>query len=74
MEYEALSNALGELFLAGEYGPAGVYRQIGRRNEIELSEPGFLPSGPDGQVPCYVYTRAGRRSGDRKPPLRLVEA
>jgi hypothetical protein len=74
MDVDRLSSAVGELFLANEMAPAGTYKQIGRNNQIEMSEPGYLPAGREGQVPCYVCVRVGRRNPDMRPILTLVES
>ncbi|HLK57526.1 MAG TPA: hypothetical protein VKU00_13245 [Chthonomonadaceae bacterium] len=44
---------LGELFLAGEYVLAGIYRQVDSHREILLEEEGYLPASLDGKVACY---------------------
>lgn len=49
----------GPLYLAGEYAPAGTYRNVGTGREIDLpQEGGFLPPSFDGSV--AVYARAPR--------------
>jgi len=43
----------GEVYLAGERVPPGVYRQIGTRREICLECEDMLPASLDGRVACY---------------------
>lgn len=49
----------GEVYLAGERVPAGIYRQIGSPREICLEHTDVLPASLDGRVACYerlLYT------------------
>ncbi len=43
----------GELFLAGERVPRGIYRQIETKREIVLDREDTLPASLDGRVACY---------------------
>ncbi len=46
---------VGELFLAGERVPSGVYKQVGGGGrEVELGQEDFLPASLDGRVACYM--------------------
>lgn len=47
----------GELYLAGQFVPAGVYRQLENRREIVLQYSDYLPASLDGQVACYECVR-----------------
>jgi hypothetical protein len=43
----------GELYLAGERVPPGVYREISSRREVRLEREDYLPASLDGRVACY---------------------
>jgi hypothetical protein len=43
----------GELYLAGERVPRGVYRQVETQREIVLDREDTLPGSLDGRVACY---------------------
>lgn len=43
----------GELYLAGERVPAGIYRHLGSGREICLEQEDTLPASLDGRVACY---------------------
>jgi len=43
----------GELYLAGERVPPGLYRMIGTTREINLGVEDTLPASLDGRVACY---------------------
>ncbi len=43
----------GELYLAGECVPPGVYRQVETHRDIVLDREGCLPASLDGRVACY---------------------
>ena len=43
----------GELYLAGERVPPGVYRQVETKCEIILDREDTLPDSLDGRVACY---------------------
>ena len=49
----------GEIYLAGERVPAGIYHQIGNRRKVYLDHEDVLPASLDGCVACYerlLYT------------------
>ncbi len=49
----------GEVYLAGERVPPGIYRQIGSARAICLEHADVLPASLDGRVACYerlLYT------------------
>lgn len=48
---------VGDLFLAGERVPPGLYRQIGSGRELCFDEESSLPASLDGRVACYVAVR-----------------
>ncbi len=43
----------GDLYLAGERAPRGVYRQVDSNREIVLDREDTLPASLDGRVACY---------------------
>jgi hypothetical protein len=44
----------GSLYRAGQYAPAGTYREIdGARRTVVLYADDFLPASLDGRVACY---------------------
>ena len=45
----------GELYLAGERVPPGIYRDIESRREICFDCEDFLPASLDGRVACYEF-------------------
>lgn len=45
---------LGELYLAGERVPPGVYQEIHRHHQVLLTGDDILPASLDGQVACYA--------------------
>jgi hypothetical protein len=44
---------MGELYLAGERVPPGVYWEISSRREVRLEREDYLPASLDGRVACY---------------------
>jgi len=67
----------GTLFLAGEYVPAGIYRNVRNGREVHLNEGGILPPSFDGSVAVYAVaprTWAGltQRHSNRHPPNRSM--
>jgi hypothetical protein len=49
----------GELYLAGERVPPGIYRQVGGTREVHLETEDYLPASLDGRIACYervLYT------------------
>lgn len=47
----------GELYLAGERVPPGIYREIGNQREVILECEDYLPASLDGRVACYEVVR-----------------
>ena len=45
---------IDELYLAGEYVPSGLYREIDSRREVRLDQEGQLPASLDGRIAAYV--------------------
>lgn len=43
----------GDLYLAGERAPKGIYRQVDTNREIVLDREDILPGSLDGRVACY---------------------
>jgi hypothetical protein len=43
----------GELFIAGECVPPGLYRQVGTEREVYFEQEDILPGSLDGRVACY---------------------
>ncbi len=59
--------ARGELYLAGQRVPAGVYKQIESNRIVILDMEDFLPASLDGRVACYECINA---SQERTSPSR----
>ena len=51
--YEKSNGLHGEIYLAGECVPPGVYRQIGGLRELRFEQADYLPASFDGRVACY---------------------
>lgn len=49
--------AAGELYLAGQRVPPGVYRQLETNREVTLEFEDVLPASLDGRVACYEKVR-----------------
>ena len=47
----------GELYLAGERVPPGLYKEVRSGRRIHLSQDDFLPATLDGRVACYARLR-----------------
>jgi hypothetical protein len=47
----------GDIYLAGEHAPAGLYREIDTRREVQLEEDGILPTSLDGRSAAYFCVR-----------------
>jgi hypothetical protein len=47
----------GELFLAGQLVPAGLYRHVGSGRSVRLDREDFLPASFAGHVASYVLVR-----------------
>ena len=47
----------GELYLAGERVPPGLYKEVRSGRRIHLAHDDFLPATLDGRVACYARLR-----------------
>jgi hypothetical protein len=46
--------AIGEIHVAGEKVPAGMYRRVDTGRVVQLVHEDSLPASLDGRVACYV--------------------
>ena len=53
----------GDLYLAGERVPPGVYREISSRREVRLEREDYLPASLNGRVACYQRISFVHRDG-----------
>lgn len=68
-EYRRLDSEAGELYLAGQAVPPGIYRQIGTGRILRLDTRDILPASLDGRVACYerVETTWGQMQQEKSP-------
>jgi hypothetical protein len=65
-EYDPIK---GELYLAGERVPPGIYREIGNRREVCFEVEDILPATLDGRVACYELVEFIENRQAREQPL-----
>jgi hypothetical protein len=58
----------GEVFVAGERVPPGVYHQIDTDSEIVLDSEDYLPASLDGRVACYEPVHVHWFPSDSRTP------
>ena len=53
----------GDLYLAGERVPPGVYKEVRSGRRVHLDRDDVLPATLDGRVACYARLRFGWSRG-----------